>query len=164
MTTTRVHVQRVHKLRVRTATSRKQHICSRAEQNVGCGKFSGMTEAGFRHGILLMLIPFGTPCSVPRRQTKTLKKTPSTTLTSIFACEMCKTRAQNTHDESTRSNMFLFFCVFWDVSQVHVFLNVFDDSSNNFQTEGNKEKRKSNARRRVGGYAYRRVFHCRVCK
>ena len=88
----------------------KQHVHARAEQNVGGGKFSEVTEAGFCHErhssykcpqrlfdlqrVLLMLIPFGTPCTVPRRQTKrTFTKTPFMSLTSMFACDMCKTRA-----------------------------------------------------------------------
>ena len=118
MTATAVHVQCVHKLQVRTATSRKQHIYARAEQNVGGGKFSEITESGFCHAhhssykcpqrlfdplrVLLMLIPFGTPCTSATSANKRIfTKTPSLTTTSMFACDMCKTRAQNTHDAST---------------------------------------------------------------
>ena len=72
---------------------------------------------------LLMLIPFGAPCTKPRRQTNTVSYTPFVTLT----CDMCKTRAQNTHEQY----FLMFFCylcrfvVFWYivvVFQRHVFL------------------------------------------
>ena len=43
-----------------------------------------------------MLLPFGTPCTTSANK-GSFTKTPSMTLTSMFACDMCKTRAQNTH-------------------------------------------------------------------
>ena len=114
--TTAVQVQCVHKVRVRTATSRPQHIYARAEQNVGGGKFSEITQAGFFHEhhsshtcpqrlfdplrVLLMLLPFGAPCTTSANE-GFFTKAPSMTLTSMFACDMCKTHAQNTHDAPT---------------------------------------------------------------
>ena len=96
MTTIAVHVQCVHTLRVRIATSRKQHIERRAKQHVGGGKFSETTEARFCHAH-----------HFPRRQTNgfskknTKNKTLSMTSTSMSVCEVCRTRAQNQHVAST---------------------------------------------------------------
>ena len=78
----------------------------------GGGKFSGVTQACFWHEhhtshtcpqrlfdplrVLLMLLPFGTPCTMSANE-GIFTKTPSMTLSSMFACDMCKTRAQNTY-------------------------------------------------------------------
>ena len=78
------------------ASSQKQ------QRRVSATRITRPTNAHSDFGIhcesFLMLIPFGRPSAEPRRRTT---KTPPMTLTPMFACDMCKTRAPNTHDAPT---------------------------------------------------------------
>ena len=77
--------------------------------------------------VLLMLIPFGTSCILPRRQTNASStKTRSMTLTSIFSCDMCKTLAQNTHTMHRHRHSDRIFFVICDLVRLDLMSRVRD--------------------------------------
>ena len=63
---------------------------------------------------LIIIIPFGMPCTSATWANKRIftHATVHNPHINVFACDMCKTRAQNTSEITVCSNIFLYYSVF----------------------------------------------------